>query len=395
MAHLFRDAAFGVRLLRRNPASTVIAVLTLALGIAATTSIFSVIYATYLAPLPYRDADRLVMLWSHFEGRRNSVSAADFLDWKRQATAFEDLNAWNSEDVTLSADERPERIRAGPATPGFLSMLGGHPLALGRTFVPEEGTVGREEVVILTHRLWQQRFAGDAAIVGRPVRIDPRPYTVVGVLGPGPADEDMNRLWLPLAFTTQQLAHRDWRWWLVMGRLKPGSRSRAGQRGNGDRDCCPGGGLSGVECWLDRERRALPEQLRQQRHEDGSLAAAGSGGLRTTHRLHECCQPATRARHGAATRVGPPRLARRITRGHPAPVPHRECGAGTRRRRPRNPSGPLDGRSHRGAAAAVHIAPRGGRPARTCQFSCSPSPPASSRPCFSASRQRGVRRAPN
>jgi putative ABC transport system permease protein len=223
MAHLFRDAAFGVRLLRRNPASTVIAVLTLALGIAATTSIFSVIYATYLAPLPYRDADRLVMVWSHFEGRRNSVSSADFLDWKRQATAFEDLNAWNSGDVTLSADERPERIRAGPATPGFLSMLGlGHPLALGRTFVPEEGTVGREEVVILTHRLWQQRFAGDAAIVGRPVRIDQRPYTVVGVLGPGPADENMNRLWLPLAFTTQQLAHRDWRFWLVMGRLKPG-----------------------------------------------------------------------------------------------------------------------------------------------------------------------------
>jgi putative ABC transport system permease protein len=223
MAHLFRDAAFGVRLLRRSPTSTVIALLTLALGIGATTSIFSVIYATYLAPLPYRDADRLVMVWSHFEGRRNSVSPADFLDWKRQATAFEDLNAWNSGDVNLSADERPERIRAGPATPGFLSMLGyGHPLALGRTFVPEEGTVGREEVVILTHRLWQQRFAGDAAIVGRPVRIDQRPYTVVGVLGPGPADENMNRLWLPLAFTTQQLEHRDWRWWLVMGRLKPG-----------------------------------------------------------------------------------------------------------------------------------------------------------------------------
>ena len=82
--------------------------------------------------------------------------------------------------------------------------------------------MGREEVVILTHRLWQQRFAGDAAIVGRQVRIDQKPYAVVGVLGPGPADENMNRLWLPLAFTTQQLEHRNWRWWLVMGRLKPG-----------------------------------------------------------------------------------------------------------------------------------------------------------------------------
>jgi putative ABC transport system permease protein len=223
MITVLRDAAFGLRLLRRNPASSVIAVVTLALGIAATTSIFSVIYATYLAPLPYRDADRLVMVWSRFEGQRGTVSAADFLDWKRQATAFEDLNAWDGRDVNLSVNERPEQIRASPATPGFLSMLGyGHPLALGRTFVPREGAVGEDQVVVLTHRLWQQRFAGDAGIVGRQIRIDQKPYTVVGVLGAGPADENMVRLWLPLAFTPEMLERRTQRGMLVMGRLKQG-----------------------------------------------------------------------------------------------------------------------------------------------------------------------------
>ncbi|HEY5908773.1 MAG TPA: ABC transporter permease, partial [Vicinamibacteria bacterium] len=223
MTHLLRDAAFGVRLLLRNPGSTAVAALTLALGIAATTSIFSIVYATYLAPLPYRDADRLVMVWSHLDGKRNSVSAADFLDWKRQATAFDDLNAWNGWEVNISAGDRPDRLQSGAATPGFLSMLGyGHPLALGRTFLEEEGTLGRNDVVVLTHQLWQQRFGGDAGILGRQVRIDQRPRTVVGVLGAGPADRNMNRLWLPAAFTPEQLKNRDWRWLLVMGRLKPG-----------------------------------------------------------------------------------------------------------------------------------------------------------------------------
>jgi len=218
---LLRDAAFGLRLLRRNPGSTLVAVLTLALGIGATTAMFSVIYATWLAPLPYRDAERLVMVWSRFEGRRESVSQADFVDWRRRATVFEDLNAWNGREVNLSVDGRPERITAGPGTPGFLPMLGyGHPLALGRAFVEEEGTPGREHVVVLTHRLWQQRFGGDPAIVGKAIRINQEPYTVVGVLGKGPADENMNRLWLPLALDPQQ--NRTWRWMLVMGRLKPG-----------------------------------------------------------------------------------------------------------------------------------------------------------------------------
>jgi putative ABC transport system permease protein len=222
MANLLRDARFGFRLLRKNPGFAAVAVVALALGIAANTAIFSVIYPTYFEPLPYRDADRLAMVWSHREGNRNSVSPADFRDWKRQATVFEDLNASNAKQVNLAGTDRPELVTVGVGTPGFLTMLGyGQPLALGRNFLEEEGTVGRDQVVILSHRLWQERFGADPAIIGRAVRIDTRPYTVVGVLGPGPADENMCRLWLPFAFTPERL-EREERWMLVMGRLKPG-----------------------------------------------------------------------------------------------------------------------------------------------------------------------------
>ena len=96
--------------------------------------------------------------------------------------------------MNLATADRPENVSAGRATPGFLGMLGyGHPLALGRSFVEDEGIAGRDRVVILTYRLWQDRFGGDPQIVGKPVRIDDEPHTVVGVLGEGPADHQQSR----------------------------------------------------------------------------------------------------------------------------------------------------------------------------------------------------------
>src|SRR5687767_11242837 len=193
--NIIRDARIGLRLLWKNPGFTAIAILTLALGIGATTAIFSVIHATFIAPLPYRDADRLVMVWSRIQSFRNTVAAGTYVDWKRQATVFDDLNAWGGRRVNLSAGERPEQIQAGLATPGFLGMLGyGHPLALGRSFLEEEGIPGKDQVVVLTHRVWRERFGSDPAIVGRQIRIDRKPYTVVGVLGAGPADKNQNQI---------------------------------------------------------------------------------------------------------------------------------------------------------------------------------------------------------
>jgi putative ABC transport system permease protein len=223
MTRLLRDAQFALRVFSKAPAFTSLAIVVLALGISSTTAIFSVVYGTFFAPLPYRDAEALVMVWSQFRGERVPVSARDFVAWKREATAFDDLNAWGGRSVNVATADRPENVLAGLATPGFLAMLGyGHPLALGRSFIDEEGAVGRDRVVILTYRVWRDRFEGDPAIVGRQIRLDNEPYTVVGVLGEGPADHQQNKLWLPLAFTPEQLKS-DSHWLNVMGRLRPGA----------------------------------------------------------------------------------------------------------------------------------------------------------------------------
>src|SRR5918994_2725440 len=222
MTTLLRDARFACRVFRKTPSFTGLAIVVLALGISSTTAIFSVVYGTFFAPLPYRDPEALVMVWSQFRGERVPVSPKDYVTWKREATAFEDLNAWGGRSVNMATADRPENVPAGVATPGFLAMLGyGHPLALGRSFIEEEGTVGRDRVVILTYRVWRNRFNGDPAIVGRQIRLDNDPHTVVGVLGEGPADHQQSKLWLPLTFTPEQLTS-DNRSLNVMGRLRRG-----------------------------------------------------------------------------------------------------------------------------------------------------------------------------
>jgi putative ABC transport system permease protein len=223
MTGVLRDVRFGLRLLGRNPGFTLIAVFTLALGIAATTAIFSVVYGLFFAPLPYEKPDRLVMVWEYVRGSRaGGASAKNYSAWKRQATVFADINAWGFRYVNLATADRPENVGAGVATPGFLGMLGyGHPLALGRTFHDDEGVAGRDRVVILTYQLWKDRFAGDPAIVGRQVRVDDVPHTVVGILGQGPADHQQAKIWLPLAFTEGELQSDATRL-LVMARLRDG-----------------------------------------------------------------------------------------------------------------------------------------------------------------------------
>jgi predicted permease len=220
MTNLVRDTRFGLRLLGRNPGFTTVALLALALGIGANTAIFSVVHATLLAPLPFHDPEQLVMVWSKIQNNRNVTAAGTFLDWKRQATVFQDLNAWTDRGVSLSSDGTPEQVQAQVTTPGLVSMVG-HAFLLGRDFLPEEGEVGKDQVLILTHRLWEQRFGADRGIVGRQIRVDGTPHTVVGVLAAGPGDRLSHKLYLPMIFTPEQINH-DFHWLLVMGRLKPG-----------------------------------------------------------------------------------------------------------------------------------------------------------------------------
>jgi putative ABC transport system permease protein len=220
MAQVISDARYGVRLLWRSPGLTAVALLALGLGIGASTAMFSVVYATLLAPLPFPHPDELVMVWSRIQGFRNSTAPAAFLDWKRQATSFQDLSAWTGRNVSLSSGGTPEQVGAHIGTPGLLSMAG-HTMFLGRDFLPEEGVPGGEHVVILAHRMWEQRFGGDRDLVGRDIRIDGQPHTVVGILAPGPTDRLSTKVYLPLAFTPGQLTY-DAHWLMVMGRLRPG-----------------------------------------------------------------------------------------------------------------------------------------------------------------------------
>jgi putative ABC transport system permease protein len=218
--NFWRDFQFGMRLLWKDRGFTSVAVVALALGIGPNTAIFSVVYATLLAPLPYHQPDRIVMVWSKVGGHRNGSSAGDYLEWKRQSTAFESMAAWTGGQMSLTASGQPEQVQSEPTTPGFLEVLG-QPVMLGRYFLPEEGEVGKEHEVVLTYRLWKSRFGADRDIVGKQIRLNSLPYTVVGVLAAGPTDRVQSELYVPLAFKPEQMNH-EFHWLLVMARLKPG-----------------------------------------------------------------------------------------------------------------------------------------------------------------------------
>jgi len=217
---LRQDLSFSVRTLLKHPAFTVTAVLTLALGIGATTAIFSVVYAVF-APMPYPKPDQLVMLWSKVQSEKNSVSPGDYLEWKRRNTSFQDINAWSGSSFNVATRKRPEQIDGSPRTPGFFKMEG-LPMMLGRDFLPEEAQPGQDRVVILSNRMWNRHFAADPNIIGKDIRMNGEPYKVVGILPPGMYDRLPMQLWVPLAFTSEQLNNHDAHFILVMGRLKDG-----------------------------------------------------------------------------------------------------------------------------------------------------------------------------
>ena len=220
MRGLKQNINFGFRTLLKNKGFTLTAVLTLALGIGATTAIFSVVYAVF-EPMPYPNPDQLVMVWSRGpRGGRNSVASADFLEWRRRSTSFQGINAWAGGSFNVSTDDRPEQVPGSRRTPGFFTMEG-LPMLLGRDFVPEEGQPGNDHFVILSNRLWSGHFNANRDLIGKPIRLNGEPYTVVGVLQPGIYDRLNSQLFVPLSFTQEQIAH-DSNFNPVMARLKDG-----------------------------------------------------------------------------------------------------------------------------------------------------------------------------
>jgi putative ABC transport system permease protein len=221
MIELWRDIRYGLRLLSKSPGFTSVSMLALALGIGATTAIFSLLYSVLLAPLPYADSDRLVMVWSHQKGERNQTSPSDYLDWQKQSKAFDSLAAWTGEGFTIATPDWTEQVQSSRVTPGLFDLLFGTKLVLGRHFVAEDTQPGNDHVVILNNRFWRDRFGGDRSIVGTKLRMSGELYTVLGVAAPNPGDNGDSKMNVPLAFKPDETA-RDNHFLFVMGKLKRG-----------------------------------------------------------------------------------------------------------------------------------------------------------------------------
>jgi putative ABC transport system permease protein len=224
---LLQDIRYGLRMLAKSTDFTVVAVLTLALGIGTNTAIFSYIDAWMIKPLPYPQADRLMMFESHDKKkgwtRESLFSTASFLDFQKQNTSFEQTALWTGWNFNLTGDGPPALIEGGRVSWNYFDALGVKPM-LGRTFTPDEDGPGAGHVVILGQGLWQSRFAGDRNIIGRHITIGGEAYTVVGVM-PGTFQfplMGLANLWTPLALTDKERADRGSSSFSAFGRLKPG-----------------------------------------------------------------------------------------------------------------------------------------------------------------------------
>ncbi len=224
MSQLLADMRHGLRVMLRTPAVTVTAVIALALAIGANTAMFSVVDAVLLKPLPFRNADELVMVWedaSHVGFPRNTPAPANWVDWKAQNTVFTDIAATRGGSVNLTGDGSPERLIGRQVTASFWSILG-TPAYLGRTFTEEEDK-SNARVVVIGYGLWQRRFGGERSVIGRKVVLSDTPYTIVGVMPPRfsfPARR--TEIWTPASFTPQDLARRGSHFLICLARLKPG-----------------------------------------------------------------------------------------------------------------------------------------------------------------------------
>lgn len=225
LSFMATDLRYTLRTLRNNPGFAAVSIATLALGIGANTTVFSVMNSTLWKPLPFADPGRLVLVWRtniHDPKDRGIVSAPDFFDWQRQNHVFESMAIFNPSSYNLSGGKQPELVPGVRVSENFFHVLGAAPY-LGRAFMAEEETQGRDREVVLSYGLWTRRYAADRSLVGRTVRIDSQSYTVVGVM---PRDFEFqfggsSQLWVPIGYT-QGDRGRGSHSFMVCARLKPG-----------------------------------------------------------------------------------------------------------------------------------------------------------------------------
>src|SRR5580704_3532883 len=228
MSALTNDVRYGVRMLLQNPGSTLVALIALSLGIGANSAIFSVVNGVLLRPLPYHDPDRLTVIWEtklSIGKKQELASPMQFRTWASENRVFDGMAALRQEPRVLTGGELPERVETVLISPSGLEMLGLKP-ALGRTFSAEESQPGRNLAAILSYGLWQSRFGGDRAVLGKAVTLDGIGYTVVGVAPPDFHLLDIpSELWIPYALDSKELNRRNTgvRTLRVIAHLKPGA----------------------------------------------------------------------------------------------------------------------------------------------------------------------------
>jgi putative ABC transport system permease protein len=232
MEKLFQDLRYGARMLWKSPGFTLIAVVALALGIGANSAIFSVVNATLLRQLPYRQAERLVVVWENNLRRskqHNVVGPVNFADWQEQSKSFEGMTAFYDAGFNLTGTDQPEEIPAQVATGNLFTLLGAQ-AALGRTFTDADAEPGHDDVVVLSYGLWQRRFGGARDVVGKTMGLNGHDVTIIGVM---PADFKWfiqeNSLsgkpaefWTPTKLSEKQRTIPSGRYMSVVARLKPG-----------------------------------------------------------------------------------------------------------------------------------------------------------------------------
>jgi putative ABC transport system permease protein len=218
----FQDFRYAVRRLTGNPGFTAVAVLTLSLGVGANSAIFSVVNGVLLEPLPYAEPDRLVGLYHLSDGRRASLSGPNFTDLRARSTTLQDAAAVSEDDAILTGQGEPVRLRAAEVTASLFDVLGVHPI-LGRGFRTDENEPGKTSVAVLGYGLWQERFGGDAGVIGRRITIDGAAREIVGIMPRGFDYPNQQVLWMPIEHTANYLSTQRSAWFLsAVGRVRPG-----------------------------------------------------------------------------------------------------------------------------------------------------------------------------
>lgn len=223
MQNILQDIRYGARMLWKHRLATLVCAAALALGIGANTAMFSVAEAFLLHSVPLENPDRIVAMVDVRPQQnidRNAVAPATYLDWQAQAKSFEQLSAYEWEEVNLTGNREPEKVQAFEVTANFFGLLGVQP-KMGRAFLPEEEQPGKDQEIILSYGLWERRYASDPNILDKTVKVDGKSFTIVGVMGKGFDFPMPAEAWMPLALTVKQQSDRNWRSLWVLGRLKP------------------------------------------------------------------------------------------------------------------------------------------------------------------------------